>query len=109
MRAVPAPLFNPLLALREALTPSPSLRTLAKVCGVSPAALSLFEQGRTMLGPATLAKYAQAVGRPESDIRTRFLMASVIYHDTQARKARLALKEIGAATRRGRWSRAGRS
>ncbi len=94
--------ISPLSILRLAAPGAPKLREIAAQIGCSHNAVHLFEVGRTSLSSARLKAYAKAVGARASDVRRRFLLASLSYHESKVRELRAELKARGVSVGRGR-------
>lgn len=69
-----------LSALRTNASSRLTLRAMGKVVGVSAQLISMFENGKRMLGPDNLRRYAKAVGATEEDVRARFAKDAIRWH-----------------------------
>lgn len=94
--------LSPLSILRLAVPGAPKLREIAAEIGCSHSAVHFFEQGRAMLSPDKLRAYSKAVGARPADVRRRFLLAAVAFHDARLRELRREMKARGITNTRGR-------
>ena len=98
----PGMALSPVSMLRLALPGAPTLREFAERIDCSHAAIGFFEQGLKMLSPLKLRAYAKEVHRKPSEVKKRFLLAAVAYHDAQLRELRREMRSRGIANSRGR-------
>lgn len=89
--------ISPLTAMRLAAPGEPSLREIARRCKLSASAVSLFELGKSPLGPAAMRRYAKAIKRPLSDVQNRSLRAQLRFHQDRALELRALLHARGVA------------
>lgn len=102
MCIVPDMDLSPLSILRLAVPGAPKLREIAAEIGCSHSAVHLFENGRSALSPDKVKAYAKAVGSKPSDVRRRFLLAALAYHESKVRELRSDLKALGVGSMKGR-------
>lgn len=102
MCIVPDMDLSPLSILRLAAPGAPKLREIAAEIGCSHSAVHHFESGRNLLAADRLKAYAKAVGAKPSDVRRRFLLAALSFHESKARELRAELKSRGILTASGR-------
>jgi len=80
----------------------PSVREIARRTGLSPNAVSMFELGKSPLSTESMRKYAAAL-RPRStlaEVRRRWLLSRLDYHEKHARRMRSLLRQIGVSGKR---------
>jgi len=94
--------LSPVSMLRLALPGAPSLREIATEIGCSHALIGFFEQGRRPLSAEMLRAYAKAVNSKPAEVKKRFLLAAVAYHDGMLRVLRREMKARGIPGARGR-------
>lgn len=94
--------LSPLSILRLAVPGAPTLRDVAAEIGCSHQAVHLFEVGRNSLSQEKLRAYAKAVHARPSDVRKRFLLASLAYYEGKVRELRRRVKVGGIEIGRGR-------
>jgi len=94
--------LSPLSILRLAQQGAPTLRDIAGEIGCSHQAVHLFEIGRASLSPEKLRAYARAVHAKPSDVRRRFLLASLAFHLGKVRDLKRQVRASGGAVGQGR-------
>jgi len=94
--------ISPLSILRLATPGAPKLREIAAEIGLSHSAVHSFEVGRASLSADKIKAYAKAVGASASDVRRRYLLAALSYHQGKVRDLQAELKSRGVSIGRGR-------
>jgi transcriptional regulator with XRE-family HTH domain len=94
--------LSPLSILRLAVPGAPTLRDVAALIGCSHSAVHMFEMGRYGLSAEKVKAYAKAVGAKPAEVRRRFLIASLAYHETLVRDLRREMRSRGITVSTGR-------
>lgn len=94
--------LSPLSILRLAVPGAPKLRDIAGEIGCSHTAVHKFEMGRTNLSPEKVRAYAKAVHAKPSDVRRRFLLASLAFHLGKVRELKRQVRASGIEIGTGR-------
>jgi hypothetical protein len=94
--------LSPLSILRLAQPGAPTLRTIAAKIGCSHSAVHMFEMGRYNLSAEKVRAYAKAVHAKASDVRRRFLLASLSFHLVKVRELKRQVRASGGTVGQGR-------
>ena len=78
------------------------MRSIARQVGCSHNLIHLFETGRQVLTAEKLRAYAKAVHAKPSDVRRRFLLASLAYYEGKVRRLKREVRASGITIGPGR-------
>jgi hypothetical protein len=94
--------LSPLSILRLAMPGAPTLRAIAAEIGCSHNSVHMFEVGRLQLSSDKIRAYAKAVHAKPSDVRRRFLLASLAYYENKVRLIKRQVRTNGITIGTGR-------